>query len=523
VTAGGRVPDGSAAGAATTAGRTAPPAPASPAPGPPATGPALRLSSRQGRWTVAAAVLGSSLAAIDGTVVGIALPAIGRDFDTGLASLQWVVTGYLLVLAGLLLVGGALGDRYGRRRVFTLGVAAFALASLVCGVAPNAPALIAARAVQGVGGALLVPGSLAILQASFAPDDRSRAIGAWTGLGGVAIAVGPFLGGWLVEAGSWRLIFLINVPLAAVVVAVAVRHVPESREPDVAGHLDVIGGALATAGLIGVVYALIQLPADGWGSAPVLAGLAGGLVLLAAFVAREWYTPAPMLPLGIFGARQFSAANAVTVIQYAALGGALFLLPIQLQQVAGYSPVAAGTALLPVTVVMLVASARSAALAARIGPRLQMTVGPLVAGAGLALLVRAGSGASYPADVLPAVTVLGLGLAICVAPLTATVLAAAPAEHAGVASAVNNAMARAGGLIAVAVLPAVAGLSGAAYRDPSRFDAGFRTAMWVCAAACAGGGMLALATIRNPARPHPPAGTCCPIDAPLLRSAAERR
>ncbi|MFF0523431.1 MFS transporter [Actinomadura nitritigenes] len=324
----------------------------------------LRYASARGRWVLAATVLGSAVASLDATVVGIALPAIGRDFGTGLANLQWIVTGYTLTLAGLLLVAGALGDRYGRRRVFVIGVVWFAVASALCAVAPNPGALIAARALQGVGGALLTPGSLAILEASFHPDDRGRAIGAWSGLSGVATAVGPFVGGWLVQAGSWRLIFLINLPVAALVVALAVRHVPESRAPDATGRVDLAGGTLVTLGLVGLTYGLIR------GASGVPAIVAGG-VLIVAFLLLERRISRPMLPLGLFRSVPFSATNAVTFVVYGALGGALFLLPIQLQQVSGYSALEAGISLLPVTAITLALSARSGALAARIGPRLR--------------------------------------------------------------------------------------------------------------------------------------------------------
>ncbi|HMA45935.1 MAG TPA: MFS transporter [Frankiaceae bacterium] len=460
----------------------------------------LRVATSRGRWVLLATVLGSSVAALDATVVGIALPAIGRDFRVGLASLQWVVTAYLLTLAGLLLVGGSLGDRFGRRRVFVVGVAWFAAASLLCGIAPSAAVLVAARALQGVGGALLTPGSLAILEASFAPADRARAIGAWSGLGGVATALGPFLGGWLIDAVSWRLVFFINLPLAAAVVVVAVRHVPESRDPQATGGVDVPGGLLAALGLGGLTYGLIEGPGRGFASPVVLGSLAVGVAALALLLLVESRVRAPMLPLSIFRSRQFGAANAVTFTVYAALGGALFLLPLELQTVAGYSPFAAGTALLPVTLLMLALSARSGALAARIGPKLQMTTGPLVVAAGMALLVRIDTAGAYLTQVLPAVTVLGLGLAITVAPLTSTVLAAAPAEHAGVSSAVNNDVARAASLLAVALLPAAAGISGASYLDPAGFDVGFGRAVLLAAALCAAGGVLAAATIRNPPR-----------------------
>jgi len=482
----------------------------------------LAYSTGPGRWVLLGTVLGSAIASIDATVVGIALPAIGRDFDTGLATLQWVVTAYTLTLAGLLLLAGALGDRYGRRRVFVIGVVWFALASALCGFAPDASTLIAARALQGVGAALLTPGSLAIIEASFRPSDRGRAIGAWSGLSGVATAIGPFLGGWLVQAVSWRLIFFINLPVAAAVVAVAWRHVPESHDPDATGRVDLPGGALVTLGLIGLTYGLIEGPSRGWGAPAVLGALAAGVLLLAAFAVWQRRAANPMLPLGLFSSTQFTATNLVTFVVYGALGGALFLLPIQLQQVSGYTALAAGTALLPVTLVMLTLSARSGALAARIGPRLQMSAGPVVVGAGLALFARIGPGGNYLTEVLPAVAVFGLGLAVTVAPLTATVLAAVPARHAGMASAVNNDVARAAGLIAVAVLPALAGITGSAYLHPVEFSAGFHRAALICAGLCVLGGALSAAAIRNarrapvpaPAPVVPAARVHCGLDAP---------
>ncbi|WP_238019963.1 MFS transporter [Dactylosporangium sp. AC04546] len=482
----------------------------------------LSLSSAAGRWVLTATILGSGIASIDATVVGIALPAIGRSFGAGLETLQWVVTAYTLTLAGLLLLAGALGDRYGRRRVFVIGVVWFALASVLCGIAPDAATLIAARALQGVGAALLTPGSLAILQASFSPEDRSRAIGAWSGLGGVATAIGPFLGGWLVGLGpdAWRLIFAINVPIAAAVVAIAWRHVPESRDPEATGRVDLPGGILVTAGLMALTYGLIQ--------GNVVALVAGG-VLLAVFVWWQTRAPHPMLPLSLFASTQFTATNVVTFFVYGALGGALFLLPIQLQNVSGYSPLEAGVALLPVTVLMLLLSARSGALATRIGPRLQMSAGPIIAGLGMALFARIGPHGDYVTEVLPAVLVLGLGLSATVAPLTATVLAAAPSSHAGMASAVNNDVARAAGLIAVAVLPMAAGITSQAYLDPPRLSAGFHTAVLISAVCCVAAGLLAAVTVRNPRRPAPAPGAppsvteekpwhSCGVDAPPLRT-----
>ena len=477
----------------------------------------LSYKSAAGRWVLLATILGSAMASIDATVVGIALPAIGRDFHANLAALQWVVTAYTLTLAGLLLFSGALGDKYGRKKIFLIGVAWFAVASAICGIAPNAPILILARAVQGIGAALLTPGSLAILEASFRPEDRSRAIGAWTGLSGVGTAIGPFLGGWLIAAVSWRLIFIINLPVAIVVLAVAMRHVPESRAPDTSGRLDSTGATLVTLGLIGLTYGLIEGPSSGWGRPLTLIALAGGVALLAAFLARERSASAPLLPLSMFASAEFSAANVVTFVVYGALGAALFLLPIQLEQVSRYTALEAGISLLPVTFIMLLLSARSGALAARIGPRLQMSVGPVVIGAGLLLFARIGPSGNYLTEVLPAVLVFGFGLAINVAPLTATVLAAAPAENAGMASAVNNDVARAAALIAVAVLPAAAGLTGTAYLHPDLFSAGFRTAVFIAAGLCVLAGALAALTIRNPRRaehPAEPHNLHCGLDAP---------
>ena len=460
----------------------------------------LSLSSGPGRWVLLATVLGSALASIDATVVGIALPAIGREFGVGIAALQWVVTGYTLTLAGLLLLAGTLGDKYGRKRVFVIGVIWFALASLLCSVAPTAGTLIAARALQGVGAALLTPGSLAILQATFRPDDRGRAIGAWSGFSGVGVAVGPFIGGWLVQAATWRLIFVINLPLAAIVVPLAVRHVPETRDPDAPARIDAPGGALVTVGLIGLTYGLIEGPSSGWSRPLVLAALIGGMLLLAAFLWWERRAQAPMLPLSLFSSTQFSATNVVTFVVYGGIGGALFLLPIQLQQVSGYTALEAGISLLPVTAITLLLSARSGALAARIGPRLQLTVGPIVVGVGLGLLARIGASGDYVTEVLPAVIAFGLGVAITVAPLTSTVLAAVSERHANMASAVNNDVARAAALIAVALLPAAGGITGNAYRHAAQFSAGFGRASLISGALCVAGGLLAAFTIRNPAR-----------------------
>jgi MFS family permease len=346
----------------------------------------------------------------------------------------------------------------------------------------------------------LTPASLAILQASFRPDDRARAIGAWSGLSGVASAAGPLVGGYLLSVGSWRWIFFINLPVAAVALWFTAQHVPESRDPTATGRVDTVGAALAVIFLAGLTYGLIEAPTRGWSSPAVVACLAIAAVAAPTFYVVEQRRSQPMLPLKLFRSRQFSGANGVTFAVYGALGGALFLLPVELQIVKGYSPLESGISLLPLTLVMLTLSARSGALSARIGPRLQMTVGPLVVGGGLALLTRATEAGSYWTQVFPAVLLFAIGLAITVAPLTATAMGAAPPEHSGVASAINNVVARAAGLLAVAVLPLLAGLTGAAALSATELASGFRTAMLISGVVAAIGGVLAALTIRNPAR-----------------------
>lgn len=456
----------------------------------------MRLSTPAGRWVITATVLGSAMAAIDATVVGIALPSIGRQFHAQLGGLQWVVTGYTLALSALLLAGGSLGDLRGRRKIFCVGVVWFSLASAACALAPNITVLVVTRVLQGVGAALLTPGSLAIIEASFDRDDRGRAIGLWSGLGGVATAAGPLLGGYLVAAASWRWIFVINLPVGAAVLLFSLRHVPESQDPEARG-LDVAGAVLAMVALAGFTYGLIEAPTRGWSDPLVVAGLGAGVIAGAVFVVAERSSAGPMLPLKLFRARQFAVTNGVTFLVYAALGGVLFLLPTTLQVVGHYSPLESGAALLPLTAIMLVLSSRSGRLATRIGPRLQMSVGPLVCGAGIALLYRVGGDPSYVSVVLPAVVVLGLGLATTVAPLTTTALGSAPADHAGLASAVNNDFARVGSLVAVAVLPALSGISGASYLHRVALAGGFRHAMLVSALCCGAGGVISWLGIRN--------------------------
>ena len=457
----------------------------------------LRLSTPRGRWVLAATVLGSGLAFLDATVVNIALPELGRDLGADLAGLQWTVNGYALTLAAFILLGGTLGDRFGRKRVYMIGVAGFAVTSLLCGLAPNIETLVAARALQGVAGALLTPGSLAILQASFVQGDRARAIGAWSGLAGITGAIGPFIGGWLLEVASWRWIFLINLPFALVVLWICARHVPESIDPDAPRKLDLAGAVVGAVGLGGLTYGLTAWTESGFTDPVVLGTLALGVAGMIGFVIIENRSSHPMVPLVVFRNRQFTAANLVTFCVYAALGGVFFFLVIVLQVVAGFSPLASGVALLPITLLMLVLSARAGELATRIGPRIPMTVGPIVCALGLLLMLRIGPGASYLLDVLPGVIVFGLGLSLTVAPLTATVLAAVDDRHAGMASGVNNAVARVAGLLAVAVLPLLAGLRGDEYADPSALDAAFRMVILVCAGLLVAGGIIAFFSIRS--------------------------
>ncbi|MFE9649435.1 MFS transporter [Streptomyces sp. NPDC006365] len=462
-------------------------------------GPGVRIGTPTGRWILLTTVLGSSMALLDSTVVNVALPRIGRDLDADLAALQWTVNAYMVTLAGLILLGGALGDRFGRRKVFVVGVIWFAAASLLCGIAPNAPVLIAARALQGIGGALLTPGSLALIQASFHPDDRGKAVGLWSGFGGIGAAIGPFVGGWLVDGPGWRWVFLLNVPLALLCAPIALRHVPESKDGREHGRgFDVLGAALGALALALVTYALIEAR-SGTLVVTVTAGV--GVVAGIAFVYVERRRADPMMPLDIFASRQFTAVNVVTLCVYAAFSGFFFLAALQLQVVSGYSALEAGTALLPTTALMLLLSARSGDLARRIGPRIPLTVGPLLCAAGMLLMLRVGMDASYVLDVLPALLVLGLGMVTLVAPLTATVLASVDNSRAGLASGINNAAARAAGLVAVAALPLLAGMGSEAYRSASAFDDAFTRAMPLCAGILVVGAVVAFTTVRRPT-PH---------------------
>lgn len=454
----------------------------------------VALRSRRGRLTLATVTVGSGIALLDGSVVNIALRTIGADLGATLADLQWVLNGYLLTLASLILVGGALGDRWGRRRTYVVGVAAFAVTSALCAVAQSAEQLVAARVLQGVAAALLTPGALAIIESAFVPEDRSAAIGRWAGVSGVATAVGPLVGGFLLEHGGWRWIFLLNVPLCLLVVLLA-RGVPESCDEANRGtRFDLAGAVVGVAALGTLTYGLTSWRA--WPT-PAVAGCASAAVVLTtAFVLLE-RRPDAMAPAAMFASRVFSAANLMTFLVYGALGAVIFLLVLQLQVSAGYGPLSAGLATLPVTITMLLFSSLAATVAERTGPRLPMSVGPLVCAAGVAMLSFVGRGVSYFTQVFPGMTLFAVGLTMLVAPLTAAVLRAAPPERAGVASGINNAVARAGSLLAVAALPAAVGLGGDDYRDPAVLSAGFRSGLLVCAGLLVAGGLVSWYGLRG--------------------------
>ena len=442
---------------------------------------------------LAACILGSIIVFVDSTVVNVALPAIQRDLGGGLALQQWVVDAYLLTLGSLLLVGGSLGDLFGARLVFMLGIAAFGITSVLCAAAPDGTTLILARGLQGIAGAVLTPAGLAVITATFTGEERGAAIGSWTAWTGVAFVVGPLVGGWLVTNTSWRWIFLINVPFVAVTLALVAYAVPKREPGEQRARLDVVGGTLCALGLAGPVFALIEAPTRGWGDPLIVGTLIAGIVLLLVFVAWERRAPQPMLPLALFSRRNFSFANVETVTVYAGLSTLTFFLVLFVQQLDGYSALQSGMALLPITLVMFVLSPRVGRLSMRHGPRLFMGVGPLVAAAGLLGTIRLTPGFSYWLELLPPLLVFSVGLSMIVAPLTATVLSDADDHDAGIASGVNNAVARVAGLLGIAIVgAAVAGAD-------NRLDqSGFRLAMAITAALVAAGGAIGLAGIRNP-------------------------
>jgi len=446
----------------------------------------MRLASAQGKWLLAAMILGSGMAFLDGSIVGLALPAITEDLGGGLPGQQWTVNAYTLTLAALILVGGSLGDRLGRRKVFVVGVTWFAAASVLCALAPTIEVLIAARGLQGIGAALLTPGSLAIISASFVPEDRGPAIGIWSGLAGVTTAIGPLVGGWLVDMIGWRSIFWINVPLAAVVVLLSIKHVPETTGEQ--KKLDLGGTALTAVGLALLTYGLVE---QQW------MWSAAGVLVLAAFVIQQKLTPHAMVPLELFANRVFTAANICTFAIYGALSASGFLLVLQLQYVAGFSPLEAGLATIPATILMLLFSAKAGAVGTRIGPRWPMTFGPIVAAGGLLLWLGIDADTNFWVDVLPGAIVFGIGLTMLVAPLTTAVLAAAPDMQSGIASGINNAVARTASLLAVAAIPPIAGIAGSDFADPDVFSPGFRMGMLICVGMLVTAGVCAAAMIHG--------------------------
>lgn len=449
-------------------------------------------SDRVKRLTLVACILGSGIALLDGTIVNVALPAIDQDLGGGLAGQQWVVNGYLLILGSLILVGGSLGDVFGERRVFALGVALFGVTSLLCALASSIELLVGARALQGAAGALLTPSALAVIVSTFSREERGAAIGSWTAWGGIAAILGPLAGGELIHLASWRWIFLVNVPFVAICLGLIVAVIPVAEEDGRSHHVDWIGGLLCALGLGGPVFALIEQPRLGWGSPGVIGPLAAGLVVLGLFLTWEARSRTPMLPLSLFARRNFSAGNVETLAMYAGLSILFFLLALYLQQVAGWSALEAGLATLPTTVVMFSLSRLWGRLADRSGPRLFMGLGPLVAAVGLLLMLRLGREVDYATELLPALVVFALGLSMTVAPLTAAVLAGVESRQAGIASGVNNAVARVAGLLGVAVIGAVVG--------GHITEASFHLAMGVSAGLVGLGGVAGALGIRNPAR-----------------------
>jgi EmrB/QacA subfamily drug resistance transporter len=476
----------------------------------------LVLHSTTGRLALVATVAGSALVSLDATVVNVALPAIGKEFGANLSDSQWVLTGYLLALASLILLAGSLADRYGRRKIFLMGTVWFAVASLVCGLASNVEILVVARILEGVGGALLTPGSLAILQASFREEDRAKAVSAWSGLGGVAGAIGPFVGGWLVDSPGWRWAFFLNVPVAAIVVVCALLAVPESRDRHLSGGLDLFGATLAVVGLGAATWALREAGRQGWTDINGLAVGVFGAATLGGFVWRTSRSPYPLVPPSLFRRREFVVTNVATVLLYAAIGVTFLLVAYQLQVGAGWSALRAGTALIVPTLLMLMFSTRSGQVAQRIGPRLQLSVGPVLTGAGLLLFSRIGPGSSWFSDVLPGSLVFGIGVVTFVAPLTAAVMGSVSSDYASVASGVNNAVARTASLAALAVIPVVSGLWKAVSK--SALTNSFHTSMVIAAILAASAGPLSLIELRPYTRSQASARQMyCPVDGPPLQ------
>jgi EmrB/QacA subfamily drug resistance transporter len=446
----------------------------------------VRLSEPTGRWVLLVTALGSGLVLLEGTVVNVAIPALGSDLDASLGGLQWTVNAFTLTLSALILLGGGLGDRFGRRRVYLLGIVWFGIASLMCGAAQSMGWLIAARTLQGIGGALIVPGSLALIQGSFHPDDRNRAVGWWAGVSGVAGAAGPIVGGGLIDLAGWRWVFFINVPLAVVLALLLIAHVPESRDDERPRRFDIGGALLAGAALAGMTYALTQTSDGGWATAAGLAGLA----VFAAFLLVEHRSSAPMLPLWLFSSRQFSAANLASFFAYGGLAGMFFLIPVQLQLTAGYSAWEAGLTLLPLTILTLVLSPYGGELTTRFGARRPLAAGALSCTVAALLATRIGADASFVSHVLPVVVLTGIGVPLITPPITTVVLSAVPEGRAGIASAVSNGVARAAGLVVVAALPLLAGLPQDIAEDPAALDSGFGTSMIICAGLFLTGGLV---------------------------------